>query len=186
MKKRIALLLGTVLTVSVLAAGCGGGDTATGTGTAENVKTGVGVITSIANSKDAVAGEAGAAAADLTIAAVTVDESGKIVGCAIDAVQTQVEFDEAGVLGTDLSTQFPTKQEQGEGYNMKSQSAIGKEWNEQADAFASYCIGKTAEEVTGIAVTEEGVAADTDLAASCTIHIGGLQAAVVKAVANAE
>lgn len=186
MKKRIALLLGTVLTVSVLAAGCGGGDTATGAGTAENVKTGVGVITSISNSKDAGAGETGAAAADLTIAAVTVDDSGKIVGCAIDAVQTQVEFDETGALATDVNTQFPTKQEQGGDYNMKSKSDIGKEWNEQADVFAAYCIGKTAEEVTGIAVTEEGVAADTDLAASCTIHIGGLQAAVVKAVANAE
>lgn len=186
MKKRIAVLLGALLTVSALTAGCGKGDAAAGTGTVENIKTGIGVITSISNSKDAGAGEAGAAAADLTIAAVTLDENGKIVDCAIDAVQTQVEFDETGALVTDLNTQFPSKQELGEAYSMKAKSAIGKEWNEQADVFADYCVGKTADEVAGIAVTEEGVASDTDLAASCTIHIGGLQAAVVKAVDNAK
>ena len=68
---------------------------------------------------------------------------------------------------------------------MKKVSSIQKEWNEQVNAFADYCIGKTAKEVTGIAVTQEGKAAEQDLAASCTIHILSLQALVAQAAENA-
>lgn len=204
MKKRLAVLLSMVLTVSVLAVGCGdtkedagntgdqgqasveteaaGSDTAAAT--EGSLKTGLGIITSISSSADAADAD-GAAQADVTIAAVTVDADGKIVECAIDIAQTVINFSADGKITTDLATEYQTKQELGEEYGMKSASSIGKEWNEQADAFAAYCVGKTADEVTGIAVTEAGTAADEDLAASCTVHIGGLQAVVAKAVGNA-
>ena len=170
MKKRLAVLC-AVLAMSTLAAGCGA--------KSAPVKTGVGIITSVSGSKDA--GEKdGVAAADTTIAAVTVDEAGKIVSCAIDVAEAKVNFDAEGKLTTDPATEFQSKQELGEAYGMKEFSGIGKEWNEQADAFAAYCVGKTVDEVTGIA------ADDVDLTASCTIHIDGFQAAVAKAVANAK
>ena len=35
---------------------------------------------------------------------------------------------------------------------MRGNSGIGKEWNEQANAFAEYIVGKTVDEVKGIAV----------------------------------
>ena len=54
---------------------------------------------------------------------------------------------------------------------MKSQSGIGKEWNEQADALAEYVTGKTIDEVKGIAL-KEGVPAEADLASSVTVHVG--------------
>ncbi len=47
-----------------------------------------------------------------------------------------------------------------------------KEWNDQAAAFAQYVVGKTVADWTGIALTDEGVAADADLASSVTVHIG--------------
>ena len=170
MKKRMAVLC-AVLAMSTLAAGCGAKNA--------SVKTGVGVITSVSGSEDA--GEKdGVAAADTTIAAVTVDEAGKIVTCAIDVAEAKVSFDAEGKLTTDPATEFRSKQDLGEAYGMKEFSGIGKEWNEQADAFAAYCVGKTADEVLGIA------ADDADLTASCTIHIDGFQAAVAKAVANAK
>lgn len=171
MKKRMAVLLCAVLAMSTLAVGCG----------AKNapVKTGVGIITSASGSKDA--GEKdGVAAAETTIAAVTVDEDGKIVTCAIDVAEAKISFNAEGKLTTDVATEFRSKQDLGEAYGMKEFSGIGKEWNEQADAFAAYCVGKTVDEVTGIA------ADDADLTASCTIHIDGFQAAVAKAVANAK
>ena len=37
---------------------------------------------------------------------------------------------------------------------MKKASGIGKEWNEQAAAFAKYVEGKTANEIAAIAVDE--------------------------------
>lgn len=207
MKKRLAVLLSMVLTISVLAVGCGdtkadagnqgqtsvsteaeSGDAAESSdaavATEGSLKTGLGIITSISSSADAADAD-GVAEADVTIAAVTVDADGKIVECTIDIAQTVINFSADGKITTDLATEYQTKQELGEGYGMKAASSIGKEWNEQADAFAAYCVGKTADEVTGLAVTEEGTAADEDLAASCTVHIGGFQAVVAKAVNNA-
>lgn len=149
------------------------------------LKTGLGVVTSVTGSKDATT-EDGAAQADISIAAVTVDEEGRIVTCAIDSVQTNLNFNMEGKITTDLNTEFLTKQELGEAYGLKNASPIGKEWNEQADAFAAYCVGKTVDEINGIAVTEAGTAEDPELAASCTIRIGDFQAVVTKAVENAK
>ncbi len=194
MKTKIVCILGLALTAAVLTAGCGNAkDTAGKTedkgnqsaGTESGSKAGLGIVTDLSNSKAATAAEAGLVQTDATIAAVTVDAQGKIVTCTIDSVQAKVAFDGTGKITGDVSAAVPSKQELGEGYKMKAASSIGKEWNEQADAFAAYCIGKTAEEVTGIAVTEKGTAADADLAASCTVHIGVFQEAVAKAVENA-
>lgn len=190
MKKKVSLLLGLLLTTTVLAAGCGAaGTTQEDKGnqgsTAGTTKTGLAITTDISSSKDATAAEAGLAQADVTVAAVTVDADGKITSCVIDSVQTKVMFDGTGALATDTTATFPSKQELGDDYGMRKASPIQKEWNEQVNAFADYCIGKTAKEVTGIAVTQEGKAADQDLAASCTIHISGLQALVAQAAENA-
>lgn len=212
MKKRFALIVSVVLTASLFTAGCGnsansGSDTGNGSqaentqeipatdkeeteennATAETggLRTGLAMVTDISKSANASADTEGTAQADVTIAAVTVDADGKIVQCVIDSAQTKVGISADGKITTDLASEFQSKQELGEDYGMKKASAIGKEWNEQADAFAAYCEGKTIDEVNGIAVTEEGAAADEELTATCTIHIGGLQAVVAKAVANA-
>ena len=80
-----------------------------------------------------------------------------------------------------LTGSVSSKNTLGTDYGMSKASAIGREWNEQAAAFAAYTVGKTADEVTGIAVSETGGAADADLAASCSIAIGGFQSVVAKA-----
>lgn len=148
-----------------------------------NMKTGIALIGSAEDSKDA--GEKdGAAQVDTLIAAVIVDADGRIVNCMIDSVQAVMNFSKDGKLVTPADTVFASKNELGDAYGMKKASGIGKEWNEQAESFAQYCIGKTADEVNGIAVTD-GYAADADLAASVTISIGDFQKAVTKAVGNA-
>jgi predicted small lipoprotein YifL len=190
MKRKTALLL--VLTIVMLAfAACGGNGTPTEqTPSDENppasgaVKTGLAVITSTAKSADA-GGENGLAEADSTIVAVTVDDSGKIANCTIDAAQTKIEFSKEGKIVTPLDTIFVGKQELGADYGLKKASGIGKEWNEQANAFANYVIGKTVDDVKGIAVTD-GYAADEDLKASVTIHITDFIDGVEKAVNNAQ
>jgi predicted small lipoprotein YifL len=198
MKKIISILL-LVLLVAALFAGCApktpspaptntapaNTTPASQEPTTGKVKTGLAIITSIASSKDA--GEAdGLAQADSLIAAVIVDSNGKIVDCAIDAAQTKVNFNAYGQLVTDLGTEFKTKNELGADYGMKKVSGIGKEWYEQAEGFAAYVIGKTAAEVRGIAVDEEGRAGGSDLKATITVHIGDFIEVVAKAAENAQ
>jgi len=176
MKKVLTLLLCLTLVVTMIT-GCGKKE--------EAAKTGLAVISSISSSKDA-GEEDGLAQVESTIVAVLVGEDGKILACKIDIAETQVNFTAEGALVTDVATELQTKQELGANYGMKKESAIGKEWNEQADAVAAYVIGKTSDEVSGIAINEEGLAGDADLAASVTIHLGGFITAITKAVANAQ
>ncbi|MCL2772090.1 MAG: hypothetical protein FWD71_01965 [Oscillospiraceae bacterium] len=154
-------------------------------------KTGQGISTSIASSKSATADAAGLGQADSYIAVVTVDDSGKIVACTLDSAQTKVNFDATGALTTDLTAVIQTKDELKEAYGMGKQSPIGKEWYQQADAFAQWCIGKTLDEVKGLktkAGSETGsvVADDPDLASSVTIDVTGFLASIEKAVNNAK
>ncbi len=204
MKKIISLVMSSVLAVSLLA-GCGSSSetsnstsAATSTSAASSstaavssdangdaVKTGLAVISSIAKSKDA-GKEDGLGQVDSTVVAVTVDKDGKIVKCAIDAAQTKINFSAAGKITTDLKKEFKSKQELKTEYGMNKASKIGKEWNEQADAFAKYVVGKTVAEVKGIAVNAEGVPSDKELSATVSIHIADLTAAIEKAVNNAK
>lgn len=136
--------------------------------------------TSIGDSTSATADALGALSGTVNVSAVTTKD-GVITSCVIDAAQPKVEFDAAGAVTTDLTAAVASKNTLGADYGMAKASAIGKEWNEQAAAFADYTVGKTADEVTGIAVSETGGAADADLAASCSIAIGGFQSVVAKA-----
>lgn len=191
MKKKVALLLVLAMVMFAFAA-CGGG-TKEEAPPADNgnnaaagaVKTGLAVINSAAKSTSA--GDAnGVAEADSMIVAVTVDDSGKIVNCAIDQAQTKIEFSKDGKIVTPLDTIVVGKQELGTAYGMGKASSIGKEWNEQATAFSNYVIGKTVDEIKGIAVNEEGVPSGDDLKSSVTIHIGDFVKGIEKAVANAQ
>lgn len=188
MKKKVALMLVLTMVMFALAA-CGGGAKeeapAEETPAAGVVKTGLAVITSAAKSVDA--GDAnGVAQSDSLAVAVTVDDAGKIVKCAIDQAQTKIEFSKDGKIVTPLDTVFAAKQELGADYGMGKASPIGKEWNEQANAFADYVVGKTVDEVKGIAVNEEGVPTGDDLKTSVTIHVNEFIKGVEKAVANAQ
>ena len=213
MKKISALLLVLVL-VAGLAAGCGkakesdektnpttapAADTADPTtapatddsttddsATTAAAKTGLAVITSIGKSKDASADADGLAQVDSTIVAVLVGQDGKILDCKIDAAQTKVNFSAEGKLVTDIGTVFKSKQELGTEYGMAKASSLSKEWNEQANSFAAYVIGKTMDEVKGIALTEDSVPTEADLAATVTIKLNTYIAAMEKAVASAQ
>jgi hypothetical protein len=152
---------------------------------AEAVKTGLGIVNSVAKSTSATTDADGLAEADSVIVALTLDSTGKIVDCAIDMAQSKVNFNTAGELTTALDATFKTKDELGADYGMGKVSTIGKEWNEQAAAFADYVVGKTVDEVKGIAVDEEGHATSSDLTSSVTVHITDFVAAIEKAAANA-
>jgi hypothetical protein len=144
---------------------------------------GVGLMTTMDKSLDATMEEAGNAQAYSMYAAVTFDADGVITSCILDGSQTNIGFDTMGAFTTDLAGPFQTKNELGDAYGMKEYgpSSIGKEWNEQAAFFADYVVGKTVEEVNGIALTEDGTPADADLSAGTTVHIGPFMMVIEKA-----
>ena len=140
------------------------------------------VLTAISNStgsKGATAEEAGSAGVTSNIAALTF-KGNVITSCMIDAVQSKAEFGTDGVVKTQAGAVL-SKNQLGEDYGLKQFSPIGKEWNEQAAAFAEYVTGKTAEEVLGMALTETTAPAEADLASSVTIAVGDFMALIEKA-----
>lgn len=178
MKRILALAAATILAATFVS-GCKKEDSQA------DVKTGLGVVTTISKSTDVKEGT-GVAQVDSVAAAVTVDKDGRIVKCVIDSAQTRINFDATGKITTPLDTGFKTKNELGAEYGMKKASGIGKEWNEQAAAFAKYVEGKTANEIAAIAVDESKHPTGADLTASVTMSVGDHIEAVKKAIDNAK
>ena len=125
---------------------------------------------------------------DGTVATVVTDADGKIVLCRVDAIQNKVTLDG----GNYTITNTKSKMELGDDYNMAKygHSLVGnetvKEWYEQAKAFETWCVGKTVNEVKGMATQtmDNGYVISKDQAlldAGCTISITDFVDAVVKA-----
>ncbi len=148
-------------------------------------KLGLGISTSMGQSADFTADAAGLAQAYTYYTASTFGADGKVTSCVIDATQGNVNFDATGKITSDIKAAVQTKDEIKDAYGMKKASKIGKEWYEQAAAFAQYATGKSIDEIKGIAV-DKGVATAADLTSSVTIHIGDFQTIIEKASANAK
>lgn len=148
-------------------------------------KLGLGILTTIAKSKDATADAEGQTQAYSTYTVSTFDADGKITSSIIDASQATVKFDATGKISTDLTAPVKTKVELGDEYGMKKASKIGKEWFEQAAAFAEFVTGKTVEEVKGLA-DAEGTVTDADLVSSVSVGVEGFQQVIEKAAASAK
>ena len=137
-------------------------------------------VNALDSSANASAEGDGVAQLDVNVTAVSTKD-GIITSCVFDAVQAKVSFDATGVVTADLTAPVQTKNELGENYGMVAWGGAIAEWNEQAASFAEYVTGKTAEEVSGIAV-EAGKPTDADLTSSVTIAIGGFQSLIAKAL----
>jgi hypothetical protein len=90
-------------------------------------------------------------------------------------VQATVKFDTTGALTSDVESAVDSKNVLGDDYGMRKASGIGKEWNEQAEAFGEYVVGKSAAEVAGLASD------DADLLSGCTIGVSAFQTLIAKA-----
>ncbi|MBR6571043.1 MAG: hypothetical protein IKK75_11385 [Clostridia bacterium] len=141
--------------------------------------TGLGSYTTV-KVTPATADKAGSVAVDTYMCAVTLDEEGKIVAVSFDVVQSKGGFDATGAVAGEAVIEPQTKGELKEGYGMKAISPIGKEYYEQMDALAAWCIGKTVEEVIALS------ADDADLKAGCTVGIADHLIVLQKAAANAK
>ena len=130
-------------------------------------KTGLGVVTE-ATDQDR------AGKIELAAAAVLLDGEGKL---------ETVSADSTGHVT--LPTDWRTKRQKGDDYPLAAVSSLKKGWAEQADAFASYLIGMTPEQVSMLKVDEDGKPTDADLLSGCTIAVDRYRDAVTRACANA-
>lgn len=142
------------------------------------------MVTSVSNT-DATEEAAGSVQVNTTIVAAVVNAEGKVVVAKTDCVQASNTFDTAGASTTDTTAAIVTKYNKGTDYGMAAaaldKNGDGKslEWNEQADAFSTSIAGKTAAEIGGLVV--EGYGTEEIQTAGCTIAIGDMVAAAVKA-----
>ena len=193
--RHIPRILAPALAAALLFTGCfgrggassGSSDPMSGSssGGADYAAGGTGMsVTAKVIAADPFEGEDGFGQTDVTVTAVVLDQEGRIAACTIDTAQLQLPFTEGGGLGFTEATQYPTKREMGTGYGLKEASSIGKEWYEQVDAFCAYVVGKTPEQVAGIAAPG-GTPADPDLASGCTIDVSQYLEGVLMACENA-
>ena len=141
-------------------------------------KLGMGISVSLASSKDKTA------QADATVATVIMDKDDKIVAADLDCAQTKLTAD-ADLTAVDLRT----KKEKKEDYKMKGVSPIGKEWYEQAAAFAEKMVGKTVADIEGMETevkNNHNVAVDADLYAVCSMDITAFKADMAEAIKAAK
>jgi hypothetical protein len=150
---------------------------------------GLGIVPSIARSRDASDDLPAQAQADVTMAAVLFDEEGRVVSVTIDNAQNRVLFDEEMQLETDVSAPGTTKVELGDDYGMLRVSEIEMEWYEQIAAFEEWMIGQTVDEIKSLQVkvvddAHQNVPDIPELTTSVTITVESYIAAVEHAYEN--
>ncbi|MBR2337981.1 MAG: hypothetical protein IKA63_00760 [Clostridia bacterium] len=146
----------------------------------------LGVVSSQQSSKDATEDAAGMNEVDTTAVAAVLDKDGKVVAMSTDALQAQFAFDAKGATTVEAGAAIATKKDKGANYGMAQygQDLNGdgtvKEWFEQAQAFNAACVGKTAAEISALAINT-GYGAQSLQTVGCTIHVGDMVKAAVKA-----
>ena len=114
-----------------------------------------------------------------TVAAVVTDADGKIVLCRIDAITSEAKLN---ADGTPAKEALVSKYELGDNYNMVAYGGAIAEWYKQAEAFETYVVGKTLNEVKNIALDENDKPTGTDLVAGCTIAVSDFIVAIGNAI----
>ncbi len=169
MKKILSLGLSLLMVFSLLTlVGCG----------EKKLKLGLGVYTVVPEGENATKEKTGSSELNTTVAAVLLDDAGKIIKCDVDAVSVAVKFDAKGKV--EAAGEIKSKYELGESYNMKMAGAK-KEWFQQADAFEETVKGKTLDEVKGIKKGDESLTT-----VGCTIDVNDFVLALEKAIKNAK
>ena len=151
--------------------------------TADSFKLGLAAISDASESTSATDDEDAVVKMYTEFGATVVGEDGKIIAAITDMIQPQIKMDEDGAV-TEIIFKG-TKRELGPDYGMVAYGNAIAEWDAQAQAFANYTVGKTADEVKAIETKQNdhgySVPADETLLASCTMQVTGMQAVLAQA-----
>ena len=128
---------------------------------------------------DATEEKDGSNQVETTIFAAAVDAEGKVLVAASDCVQVKFTFNATGASTLDTTKAISSKREAGANYGMVAYGGAAKEWFEQADAFNTLCVGKTATEIKALCAADN-YGTDEVKTAGCTILVNGLTKAAAK------
>ncbi len=128
---------------------------------------------------DATADKDGSNKVATNVFAAAVNGEGKVVAAMSDCAELSFTFNTKGVSTLDTAKAVASKREQGDSYGMVAYGGAAKEWYQQAAAFDAACIGKTADEISGL-VGEDSKGVESLQNAGCTIDILGFVKAAVK------
>ena len=128
---------------------------------------------------DATEEKDGSNQVETTIFAAAVDANGKVLTAASDCVQVKFTFNATGASTLDTTKAIASKRELGANYGMVAWGGAAKEWFEQADAFNTLCVGKTATEIVALCAADN-YGTDEVKTAGCTILVSGLAKAAAK------
>ncbi len=143
-------------------------------------KIGFGYSANIAGSKSKEADKNAVADFAGGFAAIALNKDGVIVKAIFDEFHFTVKLDEKGQLPADfVNTEFLTKMELKDKYNLLNNSNIKKHFFEQIAHVESFVVGKTVDQVVKAIDSK-----DADLVAGATISLNTLKEALVKANTN--
>ncbi len=193
MKKYLSVFLAALMLGAIFClGGCGektniGGETEKPSAQTDGLKLGVGSFSSVTGADAEDENFLGEASLTTTVAAVLLDENGKIVACKLDSIENAVSFNVRGEAN--VPEKAISKYEKGKDYGMSSSpyafdvngDGVVLEWFEQADAFCSVAKGKTIDELKTF-VAEGGSTSGELATAGCTVNSYDFVRAVEKAV----
>ena len=134
---------------------------------------GLGVNTSLGhNTKDVEDDKGATVPFEDNIALIGLNADNEVVASQTDVAQNEVAFTKDGQLDKEYAA-GTTKKTLGADYGMKVASeaaGIGKEWDEQAQAYDEYLVGKDADAIRDIELDESGKITDADLVTGATIQ----------------
>ncbi len=142
-------------------------------------------VVSAAETKDATEEADGSNEVSTTVVAAVLKDS-KVVASSTDVVSAEFTFNAKGESTVAESGALTTKKQAGANYGMASYGTdlngdgTVKEWNEQAAAFDEALKGKTADEISALAV-DTGYGVESLQTAGCTINVNDMVKAAVKA-----
>lgn len=159
-------------------------DSATDTSAEADNKINIG-FSSSASVLSATADENGKVTVMFTFSAATVNNENKVTDAFVDVAECEAQIDNRGTA-TAMGTKIATKKEKGDNYSMSQYGqdlngdGIVLEWYKQAEVFENACVGKTAEEISSLAVNGYGT---TEIqTAGCTIAVADFTTATVNAL----
>lgn len=210
MKRVLSLAAAAAMLLSLAACGCSAKAGATGSGVSgsvsggtsssepqggsgyrpEDLRVGLGVVSTTSESSAASGETAGSAAFTATICALCLDAENTIVDVRFDTVKTALGFDVSGAFTGDINADIMTKRELGDDYGLKTASGIGKEWYEQVDALEDWMRGMTVGDALGMRLNDSdpnhpGVPDEEQLKSAVTISVTDQLRALEKAYADA-
>ncbi len=119
-----------------------------------------GLKTGLAIIADTTDSQSGAAAYDVTVAAVLVDDTDVIRACVLDGVAARLTFDETGAVTGDLTEPIGTRQEE---------NAV---WLRRAEVLSRAAVGKTLRQLRTAGEWDERLFAAVEKAVANTRHLG--------------